>query len=520
MANYVSTVLKIAEAEIGYLEKASNANLDDKTANAGSANYTKYGRDMCKITSVYGTHAAWCDCFIDWCFVQAFGQVEAEKLLGGFSGYTPTSAGYFKNKKQWYSSPKVGDIIFFKNSTRICHTGIVIKVSGDTVYTIEGNTSSGPEVVPNGGAVCAKSYRLNNPNIAGYGRPAYDIEPVSSVPETKNGEYFGLDISSYQGNIDGKELAKYIDFAILRSTLKVSGKDKNFDYNYAQCAANGIPVGVYKFSYAKTVQEARDEAKTVIEAIKDKKISCGVWYDLEFSEQIALGKEGITNLALAFIDEMEKAGYKTGIYCNRNWFLNHIDTKKINRPVWMARYPSGDNGTLQERLRPNLGEVIWQYSSKGNVPGISSKYVDLNIANVNLVELFKNKPAVTPTPAPTEPNVANIAIKNAVTAFSLHVRRGPSTSYGHVKYLKKGDKVNISETKNGWYNIGSGWVSGKYISTSTGKITANALNIRATASSTGKILGTYKKNQVVKLLARNGKWYLTEKGWISGKYLK
>lgn len=85
MANYASKVLKIAEAEVGYLEKASSASLDNKTANAGNANYTKYGRDMCKITTVYGTHAAWCDCFIDWCFVQAFGQAEAERLLGGFS---------------------------------------------------------------------------------------------------------------------------------------------------------------------------------------------------------------------------------------------------------------------------------------------------------------------------------------------------------------------------------------------------------------------------------------------------
>ena len=517
MANYASKVLKIAEAEVGYLEKASSASLDNKTANAGSANYTKYGRDMCKITTVYGTQAAWCDCFIDWCFVQGFGQAEAERLLGGFSGYTPTSAGYFKNKGQWHTTPKVGDIIFFKNSVRICHTGIVIMVSGDKVYTIEGNTSDGVEVIPNGGAVCAKSYKLTNSSIAGYGRPAYDAEPVNSVPETKNGEYFGLDISSYQGNIDGKELAKHIDFAILRSTLKVSGKDKNFDYNYAQCAANGIPVGVYKFSYAKTVQEARDEAKTVIEAIKDKKISCGVWYDLEFSEQIALGKEGITNLALAFIDEIEKAGYKTGIYCNRNWFLNHIDTKKINRPVWMARYPSSDNGTLQERLRPNLGEVIWQYSSKGTIPGIGAKYVDLNVANVNLIDLFKEQPKPI---VPVEPEVADIPIRNTISAHSLHVRKGPGKTYAHVKYLSNDDKVNISECKNGWYNIGSGWVSGKYVLTKTGTITANSLNIRQSASTNSKILGIYKKNQVVKLLARNGKWYLTEKGWISGKYLK
>ena len=64
LANYASKVLKIAEAEVGYLEKASSASLDNKTANAGSANYTKYGRDMCKITGVYGTHAAWCHCFL------------------------------------------------------------------------------------------------------------------------------------------------------------------------------------------------------------------------------------------------------------------------------------------------------------------------------------------------------------------------------------------------------------------------------------------------------------------------
>ena len=518
MANYVSTLLKVAEAEIGYLEKASSANLDDKTANAGSANYTKYGRDMCKITGVYGTHAAWCDCFVDWCFVKAFGQVEAEKLLGGFSGYTPTSAGYFKNKSQWYTSnPQVGDIIFFKNSTRICHTGIVIEVKNNKVYTIEGNTSAGAEVIPNGGAVCAKSYALSNSSIAGYGRPRYDAEPVKV--ETPSNEYFGIDISSYQGTINGAEVAKNVDFVILRSTLKSGSKDTKFEANYAQCVNNNIPVGVYKYSYAKSIDEARVEAKTVIDAIKGKKITCGVWYDLEHSEQIALGKDMITKMGLAFIEEIEKAGYPTGIYCNLNWYKNYIDTTKIVKPYWIARYPSSDNGTVQERLRPNVGEVMWQYSSKGVVPGISAKAVDMNVANKDLVQLFKTQPTTTPTVS-TEPDVANITIKNAVSANSLHVRKGPSVAYAHVKYLSKGDKVNISECKNGWYNIGSGWVSGKYITTATGTITANALNIRAEASSTGKIVGTYKKNNKVNLLARNGKWYLTEKGWISGKYLK
>ena len=78
-SNYLSKVLKIAEAEVGYLEKASNSQLDSKTANAGSANYTKYARDLDNISGFYNGKKngyPWCDVFIDWCFVQAYGAME------------------------------------------------------------------------------------------------------------------------------------------------------------------------------------------------------------------------------------------------------------------------------------------------------------------------------------------------------------------------------------------------------------------------------------------------------------
>ena len=163
-------VITIAESEVGYLEKASNRDLDSKTANAGDANYTKYARDL--YPELQGQ--AWCDMFVDWCFVQAYGREAAKKLLGGFSAYTPDSAQFFKDMKQWHiNDPQKGDVIFFKNSERICHTGIVYKVSDDTVYTIEGNTAAGEQVIPNGGAVCKKSYKLYNSRIDGYGRPRY-----------------------------------------------------------------------------------------------------------------------------------------------------------------------------------------------------------------------------------------------------------------------------------------------------------------------------------------------------------
>lgn len=175
MANTVDKVLSVALAEVGYLEKKSNSQLDSKTANAGSANYTKYGK-------YFGMNPAqWCDLFVDWCFVQAYGRETAKAMIGGgFSAYTPTSAQYYKNKGRWHTTPKVGDQIFFikylssEKRTRICHTGLVYAVSGNKVYTYEGNTSGASGVISNGGGVCKKSYTIGDSYIAGYGRPTYD----------------------------------------------------------------------------------------------------------------------------------------------------------------------------------------------------------------------------------------------------------------------------------------------------------------------------------------------------------
>lgn len=163
-------VLEIAESEVGYLEKASSNQLDSKTANAGSGNFTKYARDL--YPSLQGQ--PWCDMFVDWCMVQAYGKSEAKRLLcGGFSAYTPTSAEYYRSEGRFHSSPQVGDQIFFRDSSRICHTGLVYKVSGGRVYTIEGNTSGASGLVANGGGVAKKSYAIDYAKIAGYGRPDY-----------------------------------------------------------------------------------------------------------------------------------------------------------------------------------------------------------------------------------------------------------------------------------------------------------------------------------------------------------
>lgn len=151
----IDKLIQIANAEVGYLEKSSNSQLDSKTANAGTANYTKYWRD---IKPEYQGQP-WCACFVTWCFVNAFGKNNAQKLLKHYPYvYCPTMANLFTLN----ANPKVGDIVIFKHNGTFTHTGIVTSVNGDYFTTIEGNTNGGSTIIANGGGVCRKSYYNSN----------------------------------------------------------------------------------------------------------------------------------------------------------------------------------------------------------------------------------------------------------------------------------------------------------------------------------------------------------------------
>ena len=164
----INKVIAIAKAEVGYLEKRSNASLDDKTANAGSNNYTKYWRD---IKSDYQGQP-WCACFVTWCFVQAFGQAMATKLLKHYPYvYCPTMSGLFTLN----ANPKRGDIVIFKRNGEFVHTGIITYVNGDYFETIEGNTSGGSSIVANGGGVFKKSYYNSNLPGTKFCTPDYSL---------------------------------------------------------------------------------------------------------------------------------------------------------------------------------------------------------------------------------------------------------------------------------------------------------------------------------------------------------
>lgn len=207
-------------------------------------------------------------------------------------------------------------------------------------------------------------------------------------------EIKGIDVSAWQGKIDWKTVADYgMGFAILRITEAGNVVDSQFENNLAGCNKYNIPVGVYKYSYAMTIAEIQREARKVVSTLNGRRIQFPVFLDLEYNDQRSLGSESIHKMADAFREIVEAAGYKFAIYCNVDWYENVICTHLKKYDFWIARYPSNDDGWLQERLRPDFG-VGWQYSSKAKIPGISGT-VDRNVFYKDYSEETEKKEETT-----------------------------------------------------------------------------------------------------------------------------
>lgn len=149
----------------GYLEKKSNAYLDDFKKNAGYNNYTRFARDVNSWGQPGCQAQPWCAEYQFWKLVKVLGITRALQIMGGGFYNCKSITNHAKNNGTWHKSPKVGALIIFRNGS---HVGSVRSFNGSVVYTNEGNTSSAAGVVANGGAVRNKSYAINDSAIDGY----------------------------------------------------------------------------------------------------------------------------------------------------------------------------------------------------------------------------------------------------------------------------------------------------------------------------------------------------------------
>ncbi len=193
----------------------------------------------------------------------------------------------------------------------------------------------------------------------------------------------GIDVSKHQGDIDwAKVAADGVEFAFIRVGNRGYGtgavvEDPQFTANIVGATSNGIKVGVYFFSQAITVEEAKEEARFVLEKIAPYKISCPVVLDVEkVSDSEArmnkISSEQRTENTIAFLEAIEEAGYKSMLYHNMEMSTLMLDMTKLEKyEKWFAYYN-------KEFYYP-YEYSVWQYSAKGKVNGITGD-VDLNIA--------------------------------------------------------------------------------------------------------------------------------------------
>lgn len=189
---------------------------------------------------------------------------------------------------------------------------------------------------------------------------------------------FGIDVSKWNGSIDWNSVkASGASYAIIRcgyrgSTTGALITDPKFAANISGANAAGLKVGVYFFTQAVNEKEAVEEASMVLDLVKKYKISYPIFLDVEASGGRADGIDKGTRTAVckAFCATIQNSGYTAGVYANKTWLNSKIDAGALGSyKIWLAQYAAA----------PNYGGRynLWQYSSKGSVPGIKGN-VDMN----------------------------------------------------------------------------------------------------------------------------------------------
>ncbi len=215
-------------------------------------------------------------------------------------------------------------------------------------------------------------------------------------------EVFGIDVSHYQGRINWQQVAgDNKKFAILKCQYEAQSHriDEYFEYNYAEAGKYGMARGVYIYIARASMADPVGDAQALLNHLKGRKLEYGIWLDLEDGTLGAKGKGFIRDLAYKYADIFMKAGYYVGIYCNRDWYIRLIhDDLKRDFGFWIARYPRNDYGVYNptSSLKPSATmAVAWQYSSKGNVAGITTR-CDLDVDFDGVIELIVRASQMAP----------------------------------------------------------------------------------------------------------------------------
>lgn len=270
----------------------------------------------------------------------------------------------------------------------------------------------------------------------------------------------GIDVSAHQGGINWDLARTQIEGVIIRAGYGKNNIDQKWVPNIETVRDLSLDLGVYWFSYAYSVDMAYMEGKYAALAVQ-KKLGTRcvpIAYDLEYDsvtyaakKGVKIGKSEATQYAIAFLKAVQECGYRPMIYTNVDYLKRYFDWDAIRKAVpdtmlWLAQWRD-TKPTAYEDIS------IWQYSSSGSVPGITTR-VDMDIIYDDL-----ETGAALPDPAP-EP--AARPDQRTVTAKILNIRQEPDVGSADLGDLKEGSIVTVDEIRGEWAHI-SGWVNTRYL---------------------------------------------------------
>lgn len=258
----------------------------------------------------------------------------------------------------------------------------------------------------------------------------------------------GIDVSTWQGTIDWDKVKKAgIDFAIIRCGWGTTGVDNQFRRNMKEARRVGIKVGVYLYSYAHGVAEAQAEAKHCLDLVREYgKLDMPIYYDEEESYQYSRAKE----LAIAFCTVIENAGYWAGVYSSSSKWQGPLKGMD-NYTKWVANW--GNNTRPAHNAgKPNVsGCDLHQYSSVGNVSGISGD-VDMNeLYRTSLFDEIAGKSSDKPAPKPKKTN-AQVAVEVWQGKWGTGDERKKRLTEAGYDYNAIQDIVNQTEPEGSGYD--------------------------------------------------------------------
>ncbi len=293
-----------------------------------------------------------------------------------------------------------------------------------------------------------------------------------------SGRSFGIDVSKWDGNINWPVVKQSgVEFAMIRVGYRGTETgaimiDPYFSKNIKGALANGIHVGVYFYSVAKNEMEALEEAKVVVDQIKPYRINYPVAFDLETFNRDRLSgvsNDQLNKNAVAFLNYIKGQGYTPMHYGSKSRFGSIWNMSTLNNyKIWLAHYAD----KTDYRGKYNM----WQYTSKGIVPGISSN-VDMNIAyfklSPNATDQAKNEDELN---ANSNEEVIknthfNAVNEEVITTANVNFRKSPTTDFDNKIYddpIPKDTKMlRIGVSDNGWakviYNNITGYISNEYL---------------------------------------------------------